>query len=153
MKHSGNNNLRERPVSNFNISDKYWGSYESTLDGASRLRLNRDIVCVLYEHGIQCLWIYSSPAIPAIILCPDQAREEYIEQAKAAFPKDMELTIAHRKYLCACRSGKYDKQGRIYIPSFGLEHAGIKKEGSVVIIGMGQWFEVWEFDTWQDLSR
>uniref|UniRef100_A0A7C2CP46 Transcriptional regulator MraZ n=1 Tax=Dictyoglomus thermophilum TaxID=14 RepID=A0A7C2CP46_DICTH len=44
-----------------------------------------------------------------------------------------------------------DKLGRILIPSFLIEYAGLSKE--VVIIGAGKHIEIWAKEKWEDFNK
>ena len=43
-----------------------------------------------------------------------------------------------------------DAQGRMLIPTNLIEHAGLKKD--VVVLGVGEWFEIWDKATWDEQS-
>ena len=91
---------RKIPMTNPAHNDNFcWGHYESTIDGGSRLRLNSDIIRIFDEHQVCCVWIFPSPAYPALIICPEQMHKKYVEHAKTILPEHMDPAIAHRKYL------------------------------------------------------
>ena len=126
--------------------------FESTLDGASRIRLNQEIIRIFDANHVERVWLYPSPVFKAIILCPESMRDRYLKFVKQHYPQHMDPLIAYRKFVCSCRSGVWDKQNRMYVPAFAHEHAGIIKESSVYIIGAEFWYEVWDYNTWQDVS-
>lgn len=41
-----------------------------------------------------------------------------------------------------------DSQGRLLVPRELVEYAGLNKD--VVVIGLGEWFEIWDKATWLD---
>lgn len=129
-----------------------WGQYATVLEGVSRIRIGRDIIRGFKEHKVDVLWLYISPSYPAIVLCPESCREAYIVETKTHFPPTMDPEIAYRKYIGTGRSARYDKQGRVYLPVFCLEHAGIKLEEEVIIIGVGMWYEIWAPKRWEACS-
>ena len=43
-----------------------------------------------------------------------------------------------------------DAAGRVMVPAFLLEHAGLRKE--VVVTGVGDCLEVWDRDAWRDYN-
>jgi DNA-binding transcriptional regulator/RsmH inhibitor MraZ len=129
-----------------------WGEFKSRLDEASRLRLSVKIVRQLDENHVDKLWIYSNPVIHAIVLCPDQVRSKYMDMVKLHLSKEKGYDIAYRKYICTGRAGRWDKHGRLYLPSFALSDTGLKKYSNIVILGFGDWFEVWGYDKWMSIS-
>lgn len=42
-----------------------------------------------------------------------------------------------------------DKAGRILIPDFLCQKAGISNEGEAVLVGQGTYFEIWSSEEWQ----
>ncbi len=67
---------------------------------------------------------------------------ETIEEELLKYPyTDKNVRFYTRRMLSSCYEVKPDAQGRINIPSYLLEHAGIKNE--VLIAGVGDHFELW----------
>ncbi|MCJ7827518.1 cell division/cell wall cluster transcriptional repressor MraZ, partial [Patescibacteria group bacterium] len=53
-----------------------------------------------------------------------------------------------RRYLFSGASiASFDGQGRVVLPSFLLEYAGLEKE--LVVVGAGDHFEIWDAQGWQ----
>ena len=53
---------------------------------------------------------------------------------------------ARRKFFGDTRDVAKDAQGRLGIPHFLVEHAGLKQD--VILVGTHEWFEIWDRDTW-----
>jgi DNA-binding transcriptional regulator/RsmH inhibitor MraZ len=128
--------------------DFCFGEFESRIDEASRLRLTRRIIRQVEGNGIFGLWIFPSPLVKAVVLCPGQTRQRYIDYAQPHFPKEMDPEMAYRKFICTSRIGQWDCQGRLYIPSSTLGSVGLKLYSAVVILGIGPWYEIWDYNTW-----
>ncbi len=43
-----------------------------------------------------------------------------------------------------------DKAGRILVPDFLRQHAGLELEGDAIIVGAGNYFEIWSRSAWGD---
>lgn len=55
-----------------------------------------------------------------------------------------------RKFFGDTRDVAKDAQGRLLIPPFLIAHAGLKQD--VVVIGLGEWFEIWDKATWDEYN-
>ena len=47
----------------------------------------------------------------------------------------------------SAREGQFDKLGRVNVPAFLRDYAGLDKD--VVLAGVGGWIEVWNKDDWE----
>jgi DNA-binding transcriptional regulator/RsmH inhibitor MraZ len=125
-----------------------WGSFESTIDEETRIRLNKGIRVVLTENDAQKLWRFPDPTHKGIVLCPDENRLKYIAVAMNSHKEDLDKEIAYRKFISSGEPTNFDKQGRIALTSACIEHSQFKSGDSVIILGTGLWYELWHLDEW-----
>jgi MraZ protein len=119
----------------------FLGQYERSLDDKGRvaipseLRTGLGAGAVITRSFDACLCIY-----PA-------ARWEVLSRALDDFPQvRAEARILARSLFGGAVPCDYDRQGRIVIPAFLREHAGIV--GDVVIVGVNSHCEVWSRESW-----
>ena len=119
----------------------FLGQYERSLDDKSRLAIPAELRtglgsgAVLTRSFDNCLCIY-----PA-------AKWETLARAVDDLPQ---VRYEARVLACSLFSGavpcEFDRQGRVVIPAFLREHAGIN--GDVVIAGVYSRVEIWAKDAW-----
>jgi len=123
------------------------GTFDYSLDAKSRLTVPAKFRASLAEgvvlaKGIErCvqLWTpggferYTGAALEGVHPISDDARK--LTRFFSANSLDVEL----------------DAAGRVMIPGFLQEHAGLRKE--VVVTGAGECLEVWDRDAWGDYNR
>ncbi len=119
----------------------FLGEYERSLDEKCRvaipveLRTGLGIGAVITRSFDNCLCIY-----PA-------ARWEVLANALDDFPQvRSEARILARSLFGGAVPCDFDRQGRIVIPAFLREHAGIS--GEVVVVGVNSHVEVWSRAAW-----
>ena len=119
----------------------FLGEYERSLDEKSRvaipieLRSGLGTGAVMTRSFDNCLCIY-----PA-------ARWEVLANALDDFPQvRSEARILARSLFGGAVPCDFDRQGRIVIPAFLREHAGIS--GEVIIVGVNSHVEVWSREAW-----
>jgi MraZ protein len=119
----------------------FLGQYERTLDEKSRvaipveLRSGLGTGAVITRSFDNCLCIY-----PA-------ARWEMLANALDDFPQvRSEARILARSLFGGAVPCDFDRQGRIVVPAFLREHAGIS--GEVIIVGVNSHVEIWSREAW-----
>ena len=137
--------VMQNPIGNKNFC---WGRFETTVDDASRIRLNKGIVTALKAQKVQQLWRFPNPTSTGLIICPPQNKLTYVRAAKANFPKEIDAEVAYRKYICPGEPAPFDEQGRLSLTAACLEHSKIKSGHQIMILGIGQWYELWRWDDW-----
>ena len=83
-----------------------------------------------------------------MIICPGQNRHIYIKVAKKNLPANMNPGKAYRKFICVSTLVRISDHGKVSIPSAINKHIKIKAGEQVVIVGVGQWYELWHKDDW-----
>jgi MraZ protein len=119
----------------------FLGQYERSLDDKFRLAIPSELRAglgtgaVLTRSFDNCLCIY-----PA-------ARWESLARAVDDLPQvRTEARVLARSVFSGAVPCEFDRQGRVVIPAFLREHAGIN--GDVIIIGVGSRVELWSKDAW-----
>ena len=55
--------------------------------------------------------------------------------------------VLQRVMFASAREGQFDKLGRVNVPAFLRDYAGLDKD--VVLAGVGGWIEVWNKEDWE----
>lgn len=124
----------------------FLGQYERSLDEKSRVaipaefRVGLDVGAVITRSFDNCLCIY-----PA-------ARWESLAQALDDFPQvRSEARLLARSLFGGAVPCDLDRQGRVVVPAFLREHAGIS--GEVIIVGVNSHVEIWSRDAWLEQKQ
>jgi MraZ protein len=119
----------------------FLGQYERSLDEKSRVAIPAELRAGLGTGAVitrsfdNCLCIY-----PA-------ARWEVLSSALDDFPQvRSEARILARSLFGGAVPCEFDRQGRIVVPAFLREHAGIS--GEVIIVGVNSLVEIWSREAW-----
>ncbi len=127
-----------------------WGRFEVQLDESYRIRLNKAIVQNLKSQKVTQLWLYPGLTNKNIILCPPANQKAYRGKTENGISEDQNYDILFRKYIATGQLKSFDTQGRITLTQDCTECLSSKQQTSLVILGMGLWYEVWLFDNWAD---
>lgn len=121
----------------------FLGQFERTLDGKSRLampaemRVGLETGAVLTRSFDNCLCIYPAEKWESLAQAIDdlpQVRPEVRTLARALFGGAVPI--------------EFDRQGRIVLPAFLRESAGIRTE--VMVIGVNSRVEIWDRAAWDE---
>lgn len=119
----------------------FLGQYERTLDDKSRLAIPVEFRAGLASGSVltrsfdNCLCIYPATRWESLARAVDdlpQVRSEVRDLARSLFGSAV--------------SCEFDRQGRMVIPAFLREHAGL--QGDVIVVGVHSQVEIWERDAW-----
>jgi MraZ protein len=120
----------------------FLGQYERSLDDKGRLaipaelRAGLGVGAVLTRSFDNCLCIYPAARWEALARAVDdlpQVRFEARALARAIFSGAVPM--------------EFDRQGRVAIPAFLREHAGLN--GEAVIVGVNSRVEIWSVEAWR----
>jgi DNA-binding transcriptional regulator/RsmH inhibitor MraZ len=134
--------MSERPKS---PSDSLIGTEYATVDEKGRLFLSQEKRFALRDT----CWFVFDP-IGCIAIFPEHIGNDLIDLVGGpAFNLEVFLdpTAKHlmRELLGVMEKGRIDSGGRVIVPRFHREEAGIEKGANEVVIrGMGMWAELWE---------
>jgi len=129
------------------------GRFEVKLDSKSRLGLpasirsvfeskkkTKDTTLVITNslfRGEKCLDVYSLKSWEAL--------EKRISKLPSL---DLQVQSFQRFYLSGGQVVSSDSQNRILIPQNLRKFAGLKEQDELIIVGMGEKFEVWSAEKW-----
>lgn len=134
-------------------SDFCWGHHELAVDDGPRIRLPSPVQYELVAHGEKAVWTFDVPRDGRrLIICPDGARKRFTEWIMKRVKPQVE-GAAWRRYVCASSKVTLKRLGRVPIGS-SIRREFIAKAGdTVVLLGVGPWYELWQHDDWLEDSR
>jgi MraZ protein len=122
------------------------GTFDYSLDAKNRLTVPAKFRAALADGVVLAQGIERCVAV----WTPD-AFEAYTSQALKDFhPLSREAEKLNRYFSANSLDGELDSAGRVMIPAFLLEHAGLTKE--VVVTGVGNRLEVWDREAWAEYN-
>jgi MraZ protein len=122
------------------------GTYDHTLDAKNRLTVPARYRSALAGGVVMAITVDQSPCVG--VWRPDDY-DQYTGRALAQVPPlSAELTELQRFFFGSSSETELDAAGRIMVPSFLSNHAGLSKD--VVVVGAGDRLELWDQVRWQD---
>lgn len=122
------------------------GEYNHSLDEKGRISVPARFRSALKEGAVvtrgldKCLFLYA------------KAEWEKMAERIAALPLSQANSRAFaRLMLAGAMDAEPDKQGRIMVPEYLREYAGMKK--NVVLAGVGSRLELWDKAEWDDYKQ
>ncbi len=124
----------------------FLGQYDRTVDEKSRLAVPTEMRGALGTGAIltrsfdNCLCIYPAARWESLALAVDalpQTRSEVRDIARSLFASAVPC--------------EFDRQGRVTIPAFLREHAGLGTEA--VIVGVNSRVEIWSREAWDSEQK
>ncbi len=119
----------------------FLGQYDRVLDDKSRLAVPAEFRAGLGNGAIltrsfdKCLCIYPASKWESLALAVNElpdVRSEVRDLARSLFGSAVPC--------------EFDRQGRVTVPAFLREHAGL--DGDVVVVGVNSRVEIWDRDAW-----
>ena len=122
------------------------GTFDHTLDAKNRLTIPAKFRAALSEgvvlaKGIErCVQVWTPKAF-----------DEYVTGALAGLnPLSEQARKLNRFFAANSLDTELDAAGRVMVPGFLLDHAGLRKD--VVVTGASDCLEVWERGAWADYN-
>ena len=128
----------------------FYGEYEHTLDKKGRLIIPSKFRESAKEQEIEHFFITRGLDTCLFVFAEDEWRLQEQKFKAASFTKE-EVRKFNRLFFSGAVEAVTDKQGRILIPAYLKEFAGIKKD--VMIVGVSNRFEVWSKERWKEYYR
>ncbi len=120
------------------------GTFDHTLDAKNRLTVPARYRAALAEGVVMAMPVDLKPCVG--VWRPEEY-ERYSRRALAELPPlSPRLTELERFFYGSSQDAELDAAGRIMVPGFLGEHAGLAKD--VVIVGVGDRLELWEKSRW-----
>lgn len=122
------------------------GTFDHTLDAKNRLKVPARYCAVLSDGVVMAMPVDLKPCVG--VWRPTDY-ERYTERALAELPPlSPKLNELERFFYGSSQDTDLDAAGRIMVPSFLSEHAGLAKE--VVVVGAGDRLELWDKTRWNE---
>ena len=122
------------------------GTFDHTLDAKNRLTVPARYRAALADGVVLAMPVDQQPCVG---VWRPQEYERYTERALAELPPlSPRLAELKRFFYGSSHDAELDAAGRIMVPSFLSEHAGLSKE--VVVVGAGDRLELWTKDRWDE---
>jgi MraZ protein len=122
------------------------GTFDYTLDAKNRLTVPARFRAALAE-GV----VMAKGTEPCVALwVPDEYDRFTASILETFHPLSEDREKLERFYASSSHDSELDSAGRVGVPPFLLQHAGLKKD--VVVIGARNRVEVWDRDTWHGVD-
>ncbi len=125
----------------------FYGEFEHALDRKGRIIIPSKFRDALKEHYIERFFITRGLDKCLFMFAEDEWRLQEQKFKAMSFTKS-EFRRFNRIYFSGASDLTPDKQGRILIPTYLKEYAGIKKD--VFIIGVSNRIEIWGRENWKE---
>ena len=122
------------------------GTFDYSLDAKNRLTVPARFRAALSE-GV----VLAKGLEHCVALWTPKGYDEYTQSSLAGFhPLSPDAQKLKRFFAANSLDTDLDAAGRVMIPPFLVEHAGLSKE--VVVTGAGDALEIWDRKTWADYN-
>lgn len=122
------------------------GTFDYSLDSKNRLTVPARFRATLSDGAVLAKRVAGCVAVWR----PDDY-DAYMQAALERFhPLSPEAEQLERFFSANSHDTELDSAGRVMVPAFLLEHAGLGKE--VVVTGAGRCLEVWDRQAWADYN-
>jgi len=122
------------------------GTFDYSLDQKNRLTVPAKFRAELSSGGVLAMGIES-----CVALYTPEAYDAYVESSLATFhPASKEARELKRFFSANAVDVELDSAGRVGVPGFLADHAGLDKE--VVVTGAGECLEIWDRQVWADYN-
>lgn len=125
----------------------FYGEFKHTLDRKQRIIIPAKFREALKEHYVERFFITRGLDKCLFMFAEDEWKIQEQRFKSMSFTK-AESRKFNRLYFSGASEMIPDKQGRILIPNYLRDYAGIRKE--VYIIGVSNRIEIWSQELWED---
>lgn len=125
----------------------FYGEYEHTIDKKGRLIIPSRFRESFKEYDISKLYITRGLDKCLFVFTENEWKSQESKFKSISFTKS-EARKFNRLYFSGAAHIECDRQGRILVPKYLKDFAGIKKD--VMFIGVSNRMEIWSKDVWQD---
>ncbi len=124
----------------------YYGEAHTAIDEKGRITVPMQFRSVM-EALDQEIWYMTRGFDGAIFLFHKTQWDELIDKGRGSSPLDPQLLDFRRFFIGGAAKAKLDRQGRMNVPGYLREYAGIEREG--VLIGVEDHLEMWSESGWR----
>ena len=125
----------------------FYGEYEHSLDKKGRLILPSKFRESAKTNYIEKFFITRGLDNCLFMFPEDEWKAHESKFRSISFTKSQSRKF-NRLYFSGAQEAAFDKQGRILIPRYLKEFAGIKRD--VMIIGVSNRIEIWDLEKWKE---
>lgn len=124
----------------------FYGEHEHTIDKKGRIIIPSTFRDSFKEYDIERLYITRGLDKCLFIFTESEWKSQESKFKAIPFTKS-EARKFNRLYFSGASQMDFDRQGRVLIPKYLKDFAGIKKD--VMIIGVSNRIEIWARETWE----
>ena len=124
----------------------FYGEYEHTIDRKGRLIIPSRFREVMKEHYTDRLVVTRGLDKCLFLFPEDEWRTQESRFRQFSFTKQ-EARRFNRFYFSGATELSFDRQGRVLIPPYLKEFAGIKRD--VMLAGVSNRIEIWDKEAWR----
>jgi len=128
----------------------FYGEYEHSLDKKGRLIVPSKFREAAKAHYVEKFFITRGLDKCLFIFTEDEWKSQELRFKNLSFTKK-ESRSFNRLFFSGTSEMELDKQGRVLLPKYLKDFAGIKRD--VVIIGVSNRVEIWAKDVWQEFYK
>ena len=128
----------------------FYGEYQHTIDRKGRIILPSKFREVAKSNFIEKFFVTRGLDKCLFMFAEDEWRSQEQKFKSMSFTKQ-ESRKFNRLYFSGAVEMTADKQGRILLPQYLKDFAGIKRD--IVIIGVASRIEIWDKILWQEFYR
>jgi MraZ protein len=122
------------------------GTFDHTLDAKNRLTVPARYRAALSEGVVLAMPVDLKPCVG---VWRGEEYESYTRRALAELPPlSPRLTELERFFYGSSHDAELDAAGRIMVPAFLGQHAGLARD--VVVVGVGDRLELWDKRAWDE---
>lgn len=125
----------------------FYGEYEHAIDKKGRVIVPSKFRESFKEYDIEKLYITRGLDKCLFMFTENEWKSQESKFKSISFTKS-EARKFNRIYFAGAIQIECDKQGRILIPKYLKDHAGIKRD--IMIIGVSNRIEIWSKEAWQE---
>lgn len=128
----------------------FYGEYEHSLDNKGRLIVPSKFREAAKAHYIEKFYITRGLDKCLFIFGEEEWKSQELKFKNLSFTKK-ESRNFNRLFFSGTSELEIDKQGRILIPKYLKDYAGIRRD--LVVIGVSNRIEIWAKETWQEYYK
>ncbi|MBN1872115.1 MAG: division/cell wall cluster transcriptional repressor MraZ [Candidatus Omnitrophica bacterium] len=125
----------------------FYGEHEHSLDKKGRLVLPSKFREVAKAHFIEKFYVTRGLDNCLFVFSEDEWKAQESKFKSLPFTKSQSRKF-NRLFFAGAQEVTIDKQGRMLIPKYLKDFAGIKRD--VMVIGVSNRIEIWDVDKWSE---
>ena len=124
----------------------FYGEYDHTIDRKGRLIVPSRFREVMKEHFVERLFV-TRGLDRCLFLFPEDEWRIQENRFRSLSITKQEARRFNRFYFSGASELTWDRQGRVLIPDYLKEFAGIKRD--VMLVGVSNRIEIWDKEEWK----